>query len=130
LERDFAGLRYSRATGINTIGKSRIYTEKYADSDRLRVYVPENITNDATSVEFTFYFFGDTRQATYDAFNEYVRNGRHRYWDTARKKYFDFVLIDEIKVNNEKWYNDTPYFEVKYKVQNLNGRTFDVDFEY
>ena len=56
LEVDFDGLRYSAAKGINTIGKARIFTEKYADSDRMRVYVPKEVTNDPTTITFTFYF--------------------------------------------------------------------------
>ena len=130
LEVDFSALRYSKAEGINNIGKPRVYTETYADSDRLRVYVPEVVTNEATKVTFTFYFFGDNRQTIFDEFNEYIRNGVHRYWDTARNKYFDFILADEVNISGEKWYGATPYFEVKYAVQNLNGRTFDVDFDY
>lgn len=129
LEVDFEGLRYKQAKGINTIGKARIYTEKYADSDRMRVYVPETVTNDPTIVTFTFYFFGENRQKAFDAFNDYIRNGIHRYWDTARNKYFDFVLENEIAIGEEQWYGATPFFAVDYKVQNLNGRTFDVKFE-
>jgi hypothetical protein len=128
LEKDFPALRYSKAEGINSIGKSRVYTEKYADSDKLRVYVPEEVTNEATKVTFTFYFFGEQRQATFDEFNDYICKGVHRYWDTARNKYFDFILEDEIKISDEMWYGDMPYFEVKYTVQNLNGKTFDVNF--
>lgn len=129
LENDFNGLRYSRAKGINTIGKARIYTEKYADSNKMRVYVPENLTNEPTAVTFTFYFFGTNRQAVYDSFNEYIRHGVHRYWDTARNKYFDFVVEESIQVSEEQWYGDVPYFEVDYKVQNIYGCTYDVDFE-
>lgn len=131
LEVDFDGLRYKQAKGINNIGKARIYTEKYADSDRMRVYVPKEVTNDPTTVTFTFYFFGANRQATFDAFNGYIRNGIHRYWDTARNKYFDFVVEESIQISEEKWYESTPYFSVDYKVQNLNGKTFDVkDLEF
>lgn len=129
LENDFDGLRYARAKGINTIGKARIYTEKYADSNTMRVYVPENLTNEPTTITFTFYFFGANRQAVFDAFNEYVRNGVHRYWDTARNKYFDFVVEETIQIGEEQWYGDVPYFSVDYKVQNIYGRTYDVDFE-
>lgn len=131
IEADFYGcIRYSKAEGINTIGKPRVYTEKYSDSDRLRVYVPKEVTNDATKVVFTFYFFGDYRFAAYNEFNEYIRNGIHRYWDTARNRYFDFIVADEIKIGNERFYGKMPYFEVKYTVQNLNGRTFEIDFDY
>ena len=129
LEHDFEGLRYISAKGINSIGKARIFTETYADSDRVRAYVPETITNESTTVTFTFYFFGENRQKTYDEFNEYIRHGVHRYWDTARNKYFEFVMENSIEVKEEKWYLGTPYLSVEYKVKNLNGKTFDVDFE-
>ena len=129
LETDFDGLRYISAKGINTIGKPRIYTETYANSDRMRVYVPKDLTNDPTTVTFTFFFFGENRQAVYDAFNEYIRKGVRRYWDTARNKYFDFVVDESIEIADEKWYSGIPYITVDYKVKNLNGRTFDVDFE-
>lgn len=131
IEADFCGcIRYSKAEGINTIGKPRVYTEKYSDSDRLRVYVPKEVTNDATKVVFTFYFFGKFRFDAYNKFNDYIRNGIHRYWDTARNRYFDFIVADEIKIGNERFYGKMPYFEVKYTVQNLNGRTFEIDFDY
>lgn len=131
IEADFHGcIRYSKAEGINTIGKPRVYTETYSDSDRLRVYVPANVTNDATKVVFTFYFFGDNRFKAYNEFNEYIRNGIHRYWDTARNRYFDFIVADEIKIGNERFYGLMPYFEVKYTVQNLNGCTFDAKSDY
>lgn len=129
LEVDFDGLRYISAKGINAIGKPRIYTETYADNDRMRVYIPKNLTNAPTTITFTFYFFGDNRQKVYDAFNEYIRNGIHRYWDTARNKYFDFIVDESIDVRNENWNAGIPYLSVDYKVKNLNGKTFDVNFE-
>lgn len=129
LEADFDGLRYISAKGINAIGKPNIYTETYADSDTMRVYVPKNLTNASTTITFTFYFFGENRQASYDAFNEYIRNGIHRYWDTARNKYFDFVVDDSIDVKDERWHSGIPYIAVDYKVRNLRGKTLDVDFE-
>ena len=129
LEVDFEGLRYISAKGINTIGKPRIYTETYADNDRIRVYVPKNLTNAPTTITFTFYFFGENRQKVYDAFNEYIRNGIHRYWDTARNKYFDFIVDESIEVSSENWKARIPYLSVDYKVKNLNGKTFDVNFE-
>lgn len=128
LETDFYGcIRYSKAEGINTIGKAKIYTESYADSDEKRVYVPDTVTNESTKVIFTLYFFGEYRHKAYDEFNEYIRNGVHKYWDTARNKYFLFVVSDEIKISSEKWYGSMPYFEVKYTVQNINGKTFSIE---
>ena len=127
LEKDFEGLRYLRCEGLNAIGKPRVYTEKYADSDRLRSYVPSNITNDATTVKLSLCFMGQNRQKAYDNFNAYVRSGYHAYWDTARNKRFDFFLSDSIDVSDEMWYGSTPYFEATYTLQNLNGKTVDVE---
>lgn len=126
LEIDFDGLRYAKCEGIDAFGKPRIYTESYADSDNLRVYIPDELTNDATKITFTFYFVGDNRQKTYYEFVDYVRNGYHVYHDTARNKKFIFVVVDEIKPATEVWHGSTPYMELKLQVQNLNGKTFDV----
>ena len=73
IEEQFDGLLYMRAEGMNDIGKSKnVYTEGYADSDRLRVHLPPdgNYTNDATKITMHFLVVGDkdSRQATILAF--------------------------------------------------------------
>ena len=128
IEEQFAGLLYMRAEGMNDVGKSKnIYTEGYADSDRLRVYLPPdgNYTNEATKITMHFLVVGDeaSRQATIRAFETYVREGIHRYWDTARNLEFDFIVQDEIKVSDEKWHGSSPYVEIQVPMQNLNGKT-------
>lgn len=120
-------LRYKECKGLNTIGKPRVYTEKYADSDRLRTHIPKNVTHDATTVDLVLYFLGEERHKVYDEFNEFITGGYRKYWDTARNKAFDFYVYDSISVSNEKWYGGMPYFEVTYKLQNLNGKTTSVD---
>lgn len=123
LEKDFAGLKYCKAEGINAIGKARVYTEEYVDSDELRVYIPEEITNEATEITLTLYFVGESRYATYDAFNEYIRIGFHKYYDSARNQEFIFFIEDEIKIKDELWYGSTPYLTVEYNLKNINGKT-------
>lgn len=128
IEEQFSGLLYMRAEGMNDIGKSKnIYTEGYADSDRLRVYLPNdgNYTNEATKITMLFLVVGDeaSRQATILDFEAYVKEGIHRYWDTARNLEFDFVVQDEIKVSDEKWHGSSPYVEIQVPMQNLNGKT-------
>jgi hypothetical protein len=62
IEEQFDGLLYMRAEGMNDIGKSKnVYTEGYADSDRLRVHLPPegNYTNDATKITMHFLVVGD-----------------------------------------------------------------------
>lgn len=129
IENFFDGLLYVKADGINNIGKAKnVYTEEYADSDRKRVYLPEdtNYTNEGTVVKMVFLVVGDesSRQIAIDNFSEYVRKGIHKYWDTARNKEFDFIVTDEITVSDERWHGSQPYVELTISMQNLNGRTF------
>lgn len=126
----FDGLLYMKAEGMNDIGKSKnVYTEEYADSDRLRVHLPSSLlsdyTNEATKVTMHFLVVGDAlrRQSTIKNFTDYLRVGIHRYWDDARNLEFDFIVQDEIKVSDEKWHGSSPYVEIQVTMQNLNGST-------
>ena len=128
IEEQFAGLLYMKADGMNNIGKAKnIYTETYADSDRLRVYLPNDgvYTNEAPKITMHFLVVGDeaSREATIRSFETYVREGIHRYWDDARNLEFDFIVQDEIKVSDEKWHGSSPYVEIEVVMQNLNGKT-------
>lgn len=127
LEDDYEGLKYSKLDGISTIGKPKnVYTEKYADGDKLRVYMPKFLTHDATTLTLTLYFFGENRNRIYEYFIHELRQSVHRYWDTARKCWFDFVLLDETKATDENWYKGQPYFKVDLKMQNIYGETYFV----
>ena len=128
IEDEFNGLLYMSADGMNDVGKSKnVYTEEYADSDRKRVYLPDdsNYTNEATKITMHFLVVGtaDDRQDILRRFSDHVRVGVHRYWDDARKLEFDFIVTDEIKVSDEKWHGSQPYVEISVPMQNLNGRT-------
>lgn len=125
LEVDFEGLRYQEAKGLNLTGKPRLYTETYADADRVRVYIPEDVTYEPTTITFSFVFLGDDRQNIYDAFVEFVSGKRMVYWDSARGKYAYFYVGDSIQPAEEKWYYSTPYLRLELKVSNVYGRTFD-----
>lgn len=130
LERDFAGLRYSKCEGLNAFGASKnIYTETYSDSDRVRAYVPEKVMREATDIKFTFYFFGNSaeRQDSFEKFMEYINRGYHLYWDTARNRKFIFTPPkDSIEPSDEMWYGGMPYFKVVIKLQNIMGNTSKV----
>ena len=109
IESHFSGLRYMKAEGMNDIGKTKnIYTEAYADSDRLRVHLPStsinDYTNEATKITMHFLIIG-------------------KYWDDARNLEFDFIVTDEIKVSDERWHGSAPYIEIAVPMQNLNGKT-------
>lgn len=128
IEEQFVGLLYMKTDGMNDIGKSKnVYTETYADSDSLRVFLPNDgkYANEATKITMHFLIVGSEaqRQTTLSNFYEYVRVGVHRYWDDARNLEFDFVVTDEIKVSAERWHGSSPYIEIAVAMQNLNGKT-------
>ena len=138
IEEEFQGLVYLEAKGMNTIGKAKnVYTEQYADSDDLRAYFPESdtvdnngvtedsYTNEATVITMKFAIIGDAvmRQRTLDQFTDYIRHGKHRYWDNARNREFTFIITDEIKVSEERWHGSTPYIVIEVPMQNLKGKT-------
>lgn len=128
LEEDFEGLLYSKAKGLNDKGKIKnTYSEKYADSDRLRVYFPDEPKREATTVTFTFFFTGENRYAVFEEFVKYVSGGFRAFWDTKRKKRLVFYALEEVKVADEKWYGGTPYLSWDLRVQNIFGETFDVE---
>lgn len=126
LERDFEGLRYQEAKGLNLTGKPRLYTETYADADKVRVYIPENKTYEPTTITFSFVFLGENRYKTYDEFVTWVSGKKMAYWDDARKKRAFFYVADSIQPAEEMWYGSTPYLRLELKVTNVYGRTFDV----
>lgn len=128
IEEHFNGLLYMKTDGMNDVGKSKnIYTEEYADSDRIRVHLPNdgNYANEATKITMHFLIVGpsELRQSTLRSFEDYVRVGIHRYWDDARNLEFDFIVQDEIKVSDERWHGSQPYVEIQVTMQNLNGST-------
>lgn len=126
LEWDFEGLRYQEAKGLNLTGKPRLYTETYADADKVRVYIPEKVTYEPTTITFYFVFFGENRYKSYDDFVAWVSGKKMVYWDSARQKRVFFYVADAIQPAEEKWYTSTPYLRLELKVTNVYGRTFDI----
>lgn len=127
LEEYFDGLRYIRCTGIDEIGKAKnIYTETYSDADKVRTFIPNEIKNAETDIELTLCFFGkniDECRAVCDDFTKYIRNGLHRYYDTARNKYFDFYVDDVITPSKENYKVNIPHIEISYKLKNIYGKS-------
>lgn len=121
LEYDFKGLKYMSIKGLNAIGDPKIYVEEYADSDTLRTYIPKEVKNSPIECELTLAFVGDDRYSVFDKFNEYVRQGYHRYFDTKRLKELIFFINDKIEPTEEVWKGSTPYLQVTYKLKSIKG---------
>lgn len=138
IEDTFAGLRYLNAKGLLDIGEAKnIYTETYAESDRVRVYLPKHnsggsqvhsvsdIANEQTEITMTFLVIGsvETRISTIVEFKNYIRTGVHSYYDDARNREFDFIVTGKLEESDEKWHGDVPYIELTVPMKNLNGKT-------
>lgn len=128
IEDYFPGLLYMKAEGMNDIGKAKnVYLEGYADSDRMRYYLPNDkeYANEATTIVMHFLVVGDsaTRERIIGDFFDYVRKGVHRYWDDARNLEFDFIVTEKLKVSDERWHGSQPYVEIEVPMQNLYGKT-------
>lgn len=124
LERDFVGLRYQKCEGLESKGKPKnIYSETYADSDTLRVHIPNNITRDATTITLTLCFIGINRRDTFNSFYEYIKKGKFKYWDTVRNKEALLVLTNEVSPSDDVLLGGVPYIIVPFKFQNLYGET-------
>ena len=121
LEWDFPGLKYMSLKGLDSIGDPKIYVEEYADSDTLRTYIPKDVKNSPIECELTLAFVGANRYDVYYNFNEYVRQGYHRYFDSVRKKALIFFVNDKIEPTEEMWKGSTPYLQVTYKLKSIKG---------
>lgn len=124
LEDYFQGLKYVKATGLSDYGKIKnIYTETYAESDALRVYIPETPARENTDIEFTFGFEKENRRDVFDNFVEWVSGYKIKYWDTVRNRELEMLLIEKIEVDEDILIGSSPFITVPFKFKNLNGQT-------
>lgn len=123
LEKDFVGLKYIKLEGIDNYGKPRIYTENYADSNDLRVYIPSNMTRDNPELTLTVAFVGENRRNTYHEFINFISGRKLIYYDTCRNRKVNMVLLNEVSINEDKLIGSTPYIEVSIRFKNLSDKS-------
>lgn len=124
LEKDFEGLRYLKCTGLDAVGKPKnIYTESYHEAVEERVYMPseEKITREPIDVVLSLLFVGEKRTDTILRFNNFIKGGFRKYWDTARKKSIVFYIDDAITVKEETFKGSNPYIQIDYKLKCIKG---------
>lgn len=126
LEKDFKGLKYCKCEGLNAVGERQVYTEQYDDDNMTRVYMSKTPIYKSTDIKLTLVFVGDDRQKTFDEFNEYISEGFHAYWDTARNKRVIFYVSKPIVPSEDMFKGSTPYIEVTYTLSNVYGKAFNV----
>lgn len=124
IESAFSGLHYAKCDGLSSYGKIKnIYTESYAETDELRVYLPENVARENTDIEFEFVFIGNGRRDVYHSFVEWLSGYKLKYWDTCRNREVEMILIDSISPSTDELYGSQPFIRCKFKFKNIKGET-------
>lgn len=121
---------YVKMEGISENGKAKnIYTESFAETDELNIYIPDEIAYENTKCSLTLLFaaMSDNRMDVQDnerAFFEAISGKKIEWHDNFRNRYVTLVLIEAPKVVGERLYGGSRYREVKYTFQNVFGRSF------
>lgn len=122
--------KYVRFEGLSETGKVKnIYIETYAESEELRMYIPDDVLYENTEMSLTLLFAPNTEndsdvQDNERAFFEYVSGHKIEYHDTFRNRYVSLVLLNKPEVVGEVLYGGSRYREVKYTFKNIYGRSF------
>lgn len=131
IEKEF-GCKYVKLEGVNEYGKAKnIYTESYAETEELRVYVPEKVLYENTDISLTLVFPCVSKNNRLDVttneriFFEYVSGRCVEWYDTFRERYLTLLLINKPEVVGEVLYGDMRYREIKYTFKNIYGRSFE-----
>lgn len=124
IEAKFDGLHYAKCTGLDGYGKPKnIYTETFAETSELRVFLPETVARENTDIEFEFVFDGDNRRDTYHSFVEWLSGKKLKYWDTLRNRELEMILMESVEPEEDALYGSHPYIIVPFKFKNLKGET-------
>lgn len=122
--------KYVRFEGLSETGKVKnIYTETYAETEELRMYIPDEVLYENTDMSLTLLFspYSENDSDVQDnerAFFEYVSGHKIEYHDTFRNRYVSLLLLNKPEVVGEVLYGGSRYREVKYTFKNIYGRSF------
>ena len=123
--------KYVKFEGLSETGKVKnIYTETYAETEELRMYIPDEVLYENTDMSLTLLFAPSSTedndvQDNERAFFEYISGHKIEYHDTFRNRYVSLLLLNKPEVVGEVLYGGSRYREVKYTFKNIYGRSFD-----
>ena len=121
--------KYVKFEGLSETGKVKnIYTETYAETEELRMYIPDEVLYENTDMSLTLLFspYSENDSDVQDnerAFFEYVSGHKIEYHDTFRNRYVSLLLLNKPEVIGEVLYGGSRYREVKYTFKNIYGRS-------
>lgn len=129
IEKQF-NCKYVKFEGLSETGKVKnVYTETYAETEELRIFIPEEVLYENTDLSLTLLFdpssASDTDvQDNERAFFEYISGRKIEYHDTFRNRYVTLLLLNKPEVVGEVLYGGSRYRQVKYTFKNVYGRSF------
>lgn len=124
IESKFDGLHYVKCDGLSKFGAVKnVFTETFAETSELRVYLPETVARENTDIEFEFAFDGENRRDTYHSFVEWLSGKKLKYWDTLRNRELEMILMESVEPEEDELYGSHPYIKVPFKFKNLKGET-------
>ena len=122
--------KYVKFEGLSETGKVKnVYTETYAETEELRMYMPDEVLYENTELSLTLLFAPSSNnendvQDNERSFFEYVSGHKIEYHDTFRNRYVSLLLLNKPEVVGEVLYGGSRYREVKYTFKNIYGRSF------
>ena len=122
--------KYVKFEGLSETGKVKnIYTETYAETEELRMYIPDEVLYENTEMSLTLLFAPNSTndsdvQDNERSFFEYISGHKIEYHDTFRNRYVSLILLNKPEVIGEVLYGGSRYREVKYTFKNIYGRSF------
>ena len=120
----FKGLIVLEVKGMSNKGEVKnIYIERYAEADKLRVYMPDKVARQSTDIVILLAFVGVNRRDIYDAFIDYVSGHRIKYWATDRNREVEMFQQKAIEIEDDVLKGDVPYMVVPVKFTNVKGYT-------
>lgn len=123
IEDYFDGVKYKSCEGLDDVGEPKnIYTETYAESETIRVWLPDEVVFENTDIEFEFLFVGDDCHDKYMEFRDYVSNCFVKYYDTYRNLEVEMILTNSTSPSEIRLYGEDKYILASFKFKNIGGK--------
>lgn len=137
IQEHFKGAYYNAIEGLESYGKPKNYTEKYAEAKSLDVFFPKETVYEENDVSIKLYFFDIDNHKnedeaikaisdSYHAFVDYISGSYIKFWDNIRKRKVMLAYQEATKVDKDTLHGII-YKSVTFKFKNVFGRSFSID---
>lgn len=127
IEREYNCI-YKQFSSFDGVGEIKnTYTEDYAESDGVRIYIPpkNELAHKTFECKLQLLFPRASCAADSRRFVEDFQGVRVEYYDTFRKRRATLVMTKAPTVSQERLYSDTKYQLMEFTFTNILGHTYD-----